>query len=199
MIGREVLWRLTDGIGLEHARLTSMPEGHLLAGVVVTTAGAAPVTIDYAVRADRFWHTREVSVSLISSGAELSSRPLHLVSDGDGTWHNADPDTGETIGKAISAIQGCIDVDLAFTPATNTLPIRRFEMAHGARIEVAAAWVQFPSLDLEILNQRYQRLDRSQYRYESPGHQFAAMLVVDNLGLVRTYEGLWERIAESDF
>ena len=81
--------------------------------------------------------------------------------------------------------------------ATNTLPIRRHDMALGAKIQVAAAWVQFPSLELAVLDQRYQRIDRYRYRYESPAHQFSAMIDVDDLGLVRTYEGLWERITES--
>ena len=195
--GREVLWQLIDGIGLEHCRLVSEREEHLLTGVLVTTSGPSPVTLEYAVRSDRFWHTREVAVSLISSAKEISASSLHLRSDGDGAWHHADPETGDTIGNPISAIQGCIDVDLAFTPATNTLPIRRHDMALGAKIQVAAAWVQFPSLELAVLDQRYQRIDRFRYRYESPAHQFSAMIDVDDVGLVRTYEGLWERVTES--
>jgi uncharacterized protein len=192
--GRDVLWRLLDGIGLEHCRLTSDPDGHVLAGIVVTMEDGSPVTIDYSVRCDRFWHTRDVSVS-VARGGSLEVRTLRLTSDGDGSWWSV---AAGSENMSLRQISGCIDVDLAFTPATNTLPLRRHDMAVGGRVVVAAAWVQFPSLKLAMLNQRYTRLAVDRYRYDAPDHNFAALLEVDELGLVRTYEGLWERAAESD-
>jgi hypothetical protein len=192
--GRDVLWRLLDGIGVEHCRLTSDPGGHVLAGIVVTTEDGSPVTIEYSVRCDRFWHTRDVSVS-VAKGGSLEVRTLQLTTDGDGTWWALAADSKRV---PIRQVSGCIDVDLAFTPATNTLPLRRHDMAVGGKIEVAAAWVQFPSLELAVLHQRYTRLAVDRYRYDSLEHQFTALLEVDNLSLIRTYEGFWERVVESD-
>ena len=193
LYGRDVVWQLVDGVGLEHCRFASHADGHVIAGMVVTTEDGRPITVEYAVHCDRFWHTREASIS-VAEGGIVRGRTLRLSSDGDGSWWNE----GDSERTAIPQVRGCIDVDLAFTPAINTLPIRRHDMAIGASIEVTAAWVQFPSLEIAVLNQRYTRLSKALYRYESPVHQFVAMLDVDELGLVRSYEGLWQRVAESD-
>jgi hypothetical protein len=95
----------------------------------------------------------------------------------------------------IPAVAGCLDVDLAFTPATNILPLRRLGLAVGESREMTAAWVRFPDLSIEPLAQRYTRLDERRVRYESRGGAFTAELEVDELGLVVRYPPLWERVA----
>jgi uncharacterized protein len=95
----------------------------------------------------------------------------------------------------IPAVAGCLDVDLAFTPATNILPLRRLGLAVGESRELTAAWVRFPDLSVEPLAQRYTRLDERRMRYESRGGSFTADLEVDELGLVVSYPPLWERVA----
>jgi uncharacterized protein len=85
-------------------------------------------------------------------------------------------------------------VDLAVTPATNTLPIRRLDLQIGHSASVTAAWIRFPELEIQPLSQRYTRLAKNTYRYESdPG--FSTEIRVDDLGLVTYYRGGWERIA----
>jgi len=91
----------------------------------------------------------------------------------------------------------CVDVDLGISPSTNTLPIRRLNLAVGESRELTAAWVRFPELTVEPLAQRYTRLAERRYRYESIVSGFTAELEVDDLGLVINYEGIWRRVAES--
>ena len=79
------------------------------------------------------------------------------------------------------------------TPATNTLPIRRLNLHVGGSESVIAAWVKFPELTVEPLSQRYTRLAKDTYSYES-NTGFSAEIVVDDLGLVNMYPGGWERI-----
>jgi hypothetical protein len=86
-------------------------------------------------------------------------------------------------------------VDLAVTPSTNTLPIRRLDLAVGEGRDVVAAWVRFPGLTIEPLPQRYVRIAEHQYRYESRGGEFTAELEVDTLGVVVRYGSFWERVA----
>jgi hypothetical protein len=97
-------------------------------------------------------------------------------------------------GLEMRDLRGCDDVDLAVTPATNTLPIRRLDLQIGQSKSVIAAWVKFPELTVEPLSQRYLRLGKDTYRYES-NTGFSTEIVVDELGLVTTYPGGWERIA----
>jgi hypothetical protein len=82
-------------------------------------------------------------------------------------------------------------VDLGFTPSTNTLPIRRLTLAVGASAPVRAAWLRFPELTLESLEQVYLRTAERTYRYESAGGQFVAVLEVGAAGLVSRYGDYW--------
>jgi hypothetical protein len=94
----------------------------------------------------------------------------------------------------LRGVHGCNDVDLSVTPATNTLPIRRLDLPIGKSESVIAAWVKFPELAVQPLSQRYTRLAKNTYRYESETG-FSAEIGVDDLGLVTAYPGDWERIA----
>jgi hypothetical protein len=84
-----------------------------------------------------------------------------------------------------------LDIDLGFSPLTNTLPIRRLNLEIGASAPVRAAWVPVPGFDLLPLEQVYRRLDVSRYRYESGGGRFVADLDVDEEGLVLEYPRFW--------
>jgi hypothetical protein len=95
-------------------------------------------------------------------------------------------------GRSCPALQGCDDIDLSFSPATNLLPIRRARAAVGARVSVRAAWLRFPELTLEPLDQTYERVSESRYRYESRGGSFVAMLETNAVGFVTHYPGLWQ-------
>jgi hypothetical protein len=95
-------------------------------------------------------------------------------------------------GAETAAVEGCIDVDLNFSPSTNLLPIRRLDLAVGQSAEVRAAWLRFPSFNLEPLQQSYRRIDETAYRYESAGGTFVRDLQVAESGLVLQYPGFWE-------
>jgi hypothetical protein len=89
-------------------------------------------------------------------------------------------------------VAGCIDLDLGFSPSTNLLPIRRLGLAVGQEAEVKAAWLRFPGLPLEPLEQLYRRIDVTTYRYESAGGSFVTELQVNAQGLVTRYPNFWE-------
>jgi hypothetical protein len=86
-----------------------------------------------------------------------------------------------------------VDVDLSFTPATNTLPIRRLGLEVGDEAEIHVAWLVWPELSVRPVLQRYARLAEDRYRYAQD--DFEAELTVDEHGLVLEYEGLWRAIA----
>jgi uncharacterized protein len=97
-------------------------------------------------------------------------------------------------GQEVAEVRGCLDADLSVTPATNPLPIGRLDLGIGKSKSVTAAWVKFPELELQPLIQRYIRTAKNTHRYESDTG-FSAEILVDDLGLVTSYPGGWERIA----
>jgi hypothetical protein len=90
-------------------------------------------------------------------------------------------------GAECTAVAGCIDLDLNFSPSTNLLPIRRLELAIGQEAAVRAAWLRFPGFSLEPLEQYYRRIHEAAYRYESAGGRFVAELQVNAAGFVTRY------------
>jgi hypothetical protein len=95
-------------------------------------------------------------------------------------------------GKECPDVAGCIDIDLNFSPSTNLLAIRRLGLGIGQQGDVKAAWLLFPSFDLEPLEQIYRRLDKARYGYESGGGRYVTELEVNEEGFVIHYPDVWE-------
>jgi uncharacterized protein len=153
--------------------------------------------VHYAVALGADWSTRAVEI-VMHLGATAEFQTLNLTVDPEQRWQVArQPDQERATPDDTEALHGLIDVDLGFSPVTNTLPIRRLAPAIGEAVDVTAVWVRFPELTVEPLPQRYTRLADRRYRYESAGGAFVAEIEVDDLGLVTRYEGGWRRIAAS--
>jgi hypothetical protein len=182
-----ILWRGLLLPGHEVCQLVIGGGGSELDGTAVFTHEHQPVRLDYHIFCDLDWHTRAARVS-----GWLGHLPVwfELAVDAVNGWQLND--------EACPAAAGCVDIDLNFSPSTNLLPIRRLGLAIGQAAEVKAAWLRFPSFELEPLPQVYRRLDETTYRYESGGGQFVADLQVSPAGFVTNYPGLWQAEATSD-
>jgi hypothetical protein len=165
-------------------RFTLLRDGaeHELEGTVVSAEGG-PWELRYAVRAAADWRTASAAVDALTPAGPWN---LRLESRG-GRW--------TVDGKERPDLEGCLDVDLGFTPATNTLPIRRLGLELGASAQIDVAWLLFPELRVERAAQRYEHLGPGRYRYRQD--DYAAVIEVDGLGIVREYEGLWREVARA--
>jgi uncharacterized protein len=193
-----VLWQRIDPPGSEWCVLEREPEGWRLRGIVLTEVATAPVLIHYAVALAADWSTRAVEIAMRSGNANRPKQ-LRLTVAPEQRWQleREPPQDPPLPQDDLRALHGLVDVDLGFSPATNTLPIRSLDPAIGEAVAVTAAWVRFPELTIEPLPQTYTRLAERRYRYESAGGAFVAEIEVDDLGLVTAYEGGWRRIAAS--
>ncbi len=95
-------------------------------------------------------------------------------------------------------LDGCLDVDIAATPVTNTFPIRRLAaLRPGTPRTAPVAWVEVPSLRVTRVDQTYRRLrpaaGHAAWEYSDPAHG-AFRLTVDEHGLVLDYEGFARRV-----
>jgi hypothetical protein len=177
-----ILWRRLDQPGHESARLSEGAAGAVIEGTAVFSESARPCRLDYRVVCDPAWRTLSAHIT-----GWLDTTAFDVVIGADATrrW--------TLDGRPCPDVQGCEDIDLSFTPATNLLPIRRARLKIGQRIPVRAAWLRFPAMTLELLDQTYERVSESRYRYESRGGTFLAMLETNAAGFVTRYPGLWER------
>jgi len=180
---RAVVWKNLLLNGVDYCALWHTTEGWLLKGTVVGVLNdQRPTFAHYEIYCDDNWLTHRVQVER-TIGNDVKS--LSLTVESRGVWRSSNQELRE--------IRGCNDVDLALTPATNTLPIRRLSLKIGSSESVIAAWIQFPELAVQPLSQRYTRLTKDTYRYQT-NTGFSAEIAVDDLGLVTAYPGGWERI-----
>jgi len=140
-------------------------------------------TLRYRARATAQWEFSDLLVDDDRAGS------LHLVRSPCGEW-SANGEPRPDLGAAI-------DIDLSFSPFTNTLPIRRLALSPGASRDIVTAYVTDA---LEVLPdpQRYTCLSRDHYLYESRDSDFRREILVDVAGLVLDYPGLYRRAPEQD-
>ena len=180
---RAVAWKSLLINGTDYCALWRPAEGWLLKGTAVgVLKDQRPMLANYEIHCDDNWLTHRVRVER-TIGSDVKT--LSLSVESRGLWRSS--------GQELPALAGCDDVELAVTPATNTLAIRRLNLQVGSSESIIAAWVKFPELTVQPLSQRYTRLGKNTYRYAS-NTGFSAEIAVDDLGLVTAYPGGWERI-----
>lgn len=174
-----ILWRRLDCPGHDACRIWQQDGRCGLEGVAVWLDDAGPAHLSYHVSCDENWITRSARVQ-----GSVGQRPLSLSinRNENGDWHIA--------GEEMPDLHGLQDIDLGFTPATNTLPLRRLRSFGKDSAELAAVWLDPSDWSLKRLPQSYRKTDAG-WHYASPSHEFAADLVVDADGFVTDYPKLW--------
>jgi hypothetical protein len=176
-------WRRLDHPAEEDAVVERAAEGGwLLHGAVTgTLEDGRDYALRYEVACAPDWVTRSATVA-----GHVGGEPAHVALTRDGATGRWTRD-----GTPVASLDGCLDVDLGFSPSTNMLPIRRLGLPVGGEAAVRAAGVRFPELVIEPLEQRYENLGDGRYAYESGAGRFRATLDVDALGVVRRYGEYW--------
>lgn len=181
--GTSPLWRRLDLPGHDSAILTTTGSSSLLRGMAVFRDERGPTALKYDVRCDGRWITTEAHIQGWRAGLPIE---LIIRRDPTGRWVLSD--------SVANDVDGCLDLDLSFTPATNVLPLRRLGLSVGQRAEVRSAWLEWPEARLTPLVQRYHRQSAMEYEYEADlpdAVPFTAALRVDSDGWVVDYAGLW--------
>lgn len=174
-----MMWRRMDNPGHEWARLSGSGSGHVLRGTAVFMEALVPCRLDYKILCNPFWETLNAEVLGWIGERKIK---LGLERSPDMLW--------QMNGRPVAAVNGCIDIDFSFSPSTNLLPIRRLNLKIGQEVEVRAAWLRFPDLDLQPLVQRFRRESERRYFYDSD-IGFSTQLEVNSDGFVVNYPPLW--------
>ena len=186
---RLVAWeRVDESAGHSMAWVGRIPGGWRCHGTEVLAGPRALLSCWFHVDLDEDWVTREVVVGAVAGGGR---RTLTLSADDQRRW--------TVNGRHDPDLDGCIDIDVAATPLTNTFPIRRLTgLDIGTEMTTPIAWVDVPGLGVARVDQTYRRLPDVEgldaWEYRDPQHG-AFLLTVDTDGLVVTYEGFAQRVA----
>lgn len=170
-----IMWQGVQTPSTERLAFVSDAEG-LFAASEVRTADHA---YSYDVTLDEEWTFRTLEAR---GGGGMQ---LLLERTAEGSWL--------CDGQPRADLAAAIDIDLSFSPFTNTLPIRRLALAVGSSADIVTAFV---GVDLTVTAdpQRYTRLDERRYLYESRDSDFRREITVDDDGFVVEYPGLFRRL-----
>src|SRR5438128_7794163 len=152
------MWRWLKGTGLERFDLLREPNGWTLRGTILALGEQGPAESTYSLFCDAAWHTQHAYIWIRDRSGDRQSR---IVVD-NGRWFEN--------GQEKKDLAGCIDIDLGWSPSTNTIAIRRLNLPVGARSgPLTMAWVRFPELTIQLLTQDYQHISERRYRYTRRG------------------------------
>lgn len=182
LIVASILWRRLDHEGHDACSLVETAEGWTLAGQAsFVDEGGLLCGLRYGVTCAPDWTTRHAMIAGFVDRQPLDWRIERNVA---GRW---------SINESHQPnLDGLIDVDLGFTPATNLIAIRRLDLGIGVSAPAPAAWFAFPELKMQRMDQTYRRVDVARYDYSGLGYR--DVLKVSPQGFVIEYPGLWSAV-----
>lgn len=180
---KSIVWQRAEKIGAGHefARVFFERPKCFFEGAAIFISEKKFCRLDYKIVCDEHWETLSAKVSGFVGDENIEVK-VSVGSNGIWTMN----------GEEISAVENCTDIDLNFSPVTNTLPIKRLSLEIGAKEKVRAAWLRFPSFTLEPLEQTYERTSENFYIYESANGAFRAEIETDEFGLATRYGDFWK-------
>lgn len=185
MIAQAHLWRRLDVPGHDACRFLHDGLGWVTEGNAVFLWEGRVAALSYRLRCDDDWVSRSASVQGWIGEDPIGIDIARTVGDG---W--------TVDGREVPQLAGMLDIDLGFTPATNTNAIRRLALDVGERGEARTVWFDDSDWTVKPLRQTYHRTAMLDYDYASPSQDFRARLKTDDFGVMIDYPGLWTREVE---
>ena len=179
-----LFWRRTDLHGLERMALDVKPDRITAVSTVISVEGGG-LRLDHRWLLTPDWRVQSVEVERWNAEGH---QQLRLARAGATGW--------EANGAARPDLDGAEEPDLSVTPFCNTFPIRRVPQTVGDSLTLDTAFIDGETLSVTRSRQRYERQGPGRLRFVDLGlfEGFTADLEVDGDGLVKTYEGLFERV-----
>lgn len=181
-------WQAEDGTGLEGVRLLLGSGGGFRA---LSRMVRAEFTASYRLVVGDDGTLERLSVTCATAQRE---RHLTINRTDDGFWLL---DTGS--GGTRAGFDGAVDVDLAYSPLLNSLPIRRLGLHRQAgEHTLPMVFVSLPDLEVRLVEQHYRTVEPLGadgtavvgFRWDD----LSADLTVDADGVVLAYPGLATRL-----
>ncbi|HEY6423694.1 MAG TPA: putative glycolipid-binding domain-containing protein [Pseudonocardiaceae bacterium] len=186
-------WAGVDGLRLEAARVVLGERGLRATGSLVSARqeGVEAYSASYSLATDELGVARRLTVRITQAQGE---QHVTLTRSEEGIWL---VDHGD--GAARSDFGGALDVDLAFSPLFNALPVRRLGLHRSVtqdQHDLPIVFVSLPGLEVGCVRQTYRTV--STYGTVPAvvclsTDSFEAELTVDADGLVLEYPGLARR------
>jgi hypothetical protein len=181
----ELLWRSINAPGFEHVRIDNgHPGWTVFDSMFVRVHEGAVKRGGYTLIIDKEWNTLELRIMVEDQPGQMIAQ--HVLATGDGRWTDADE-------RHIPSLDGVRDVDIQWSPLTNTLPVNRLCMKPGDEHDITVAYFSLPDLGIAPVRQHYTSVNDGVVRYSSDTRDFVRDLKIDDQGFVIDYPDLFSR------
>ena len=168
----EAVWESLYQRAIEHLTLFEDDEGVHAEGVI----GAEQFGLHYTIDCDPHWNFQRAEIVCGRMRVDIRRDGRH--------WR--------VNGEPRDDLRDCTEIDIAATPFTNTLPIRRLQLPIGEERAIAVVYIKPPELAVSRMQQRYRRIDALTWAYSGGGDY---TITVDAAGLVTDYPPWFRRIS----
>ena len=173
--GHQAAWTTWDGEHEESFTIQWENEGWTASGIV------GREQVQYVLRLNASFQVRQFLLF-----RDLDDPDLWLATDGTARW-------GEMNGAHRVELDGCYDIDLACTPFTHSLPIRRLPLLVGDSADLRVVTVDVETLAVQVAAHRYTRLDTHRWRFGRG--EDSTEFDVDEHGLLLDLPGRFRRLS----
>lgn len=179
-----ILWSGREYYSLENCLIDTSETGSEITSTIIGSYQGKIYQVAYHIKTNEHWETVFVA---ITSRHSNQTQKIQLEGDGKGNWTSN--------GTEAKQFRGCIDVDIALTPFTNTLPIRRLKLHQQQEQVIQVIYIDLIDQRILPVRQLYRCLSATEYHYENIPNDFEARVVVDESGFVVDYPSLFVRTA----
>jgi uncharacterized protein len=177
-----ILWTGKAYYSLENCLVSTGATASIITSTIIGLYDGAIYKVDYRIKTNANWETIFLE---INSRHNNRLQTIRFEGDGKGNWTNN--------GQKDEQFNGCVDVDIAVTPFTNTLPIRRLNLVPNQSQEIKVVYCDLLAQEVKPVRQQYTCLSPTQYHYQNIPNDFEAVIEVDKAGLVVDYPTLFVR------
>lgn len=173
--GHSFIWNGADGQPRSAATIRWENEGWT-AEVQLIDDNAVAV-----IRLSAQWHVQQMLLF-----RDMEEPDLWLATDGHGRW-------GEMNGAHRTELDGCIDIDFAGTPFTNSIITHRLPLHVGHTADLHVITIDVETLSVVSAPVRYTRVSENEWEYTSLIQGTQVNAIVDEYGMVHTEHGQFNR------
>ncbi len=177
---KNIVWKGLEYNSLENCIVTMQQAEIEVQSVIVGCYHQVPYRVAYHLKTNAVGNTIFLN---LETQLHNTIQTLELHSDGDGNWFSE--------GRPQMELNGCIDVDIAVTPFTNTLPIRRLSFVPDTPQQIRVVYFDIFAQQMNALTQQYTQLSATHYTYQNVPNDFEATITVNEWGLVEDYPQLF--------
>lgn len=155
----------------------------MIAGTAVFGHLGQVANLSYSLICDEQWASTLATIT-----GWIGPKDFHMTIERDRDKHWC------VDGEKIHVPSGLQDIDLGFTPASNTIAIRRLSLSVGEQAKTVALWLDTDDWTVKPLRQRYRCIENNVFGYSSPQHDYHATITVNDFGVVTDYPKLWAMV-----